>query len=139
MSEPIHVGTFGDPDRYLTADGMLITNEEREALAGKFIMSPRDRVTLIPPNYVYTPSADAFAQGYADVMANSDISAHGGHCGPRWRPLRAWFRLTAWKFKSCPYDYGATGFCERRYVWDRGEWRRLMSERQLRQLEKEVM
>lgn len=72
---------------------------------------------------------------FIDSYANPDLIGHGGHCGPRCRPLRAWFGLSVWKFKGCNRDFGMGGFCERRYVWDQGRWARLLSDRAIQRLE----
>lgn len=151
MIEPIHVPTWGDPDQYLDdkgqlvrADGTLvfakrISDEEREAFAEEFAKNG-DRVMILPDSVSYRnveQTRSGFDQGLANVYDN--LNDHKGRCGPRWRPLRAWFGVTAWKFKGCRTDFGFGGFCERRYVWDRGQWRRLLSERQLTQLEREVL
>ena len=151
MSDLIDVGTWGDPDHYLTPDGRhvradgtpIITKEEATAFAEEFRRTRMGNRLMVLPDSVSYRNAEqtrsGFAQGLTDTLANPDLTTHAGRCGPRWRPLRAWFGLTAWKFKSCMFDWGGTGFCERRYVWDRGQWRRLLSERQLTQLEREVL
>lgn len=128
MSDLIDVGSFGDPDQWLDGKGRLVRSD------GTPVISDED--------------AAGFAKGFAEAMKEGRTVIlpsydHKGRCGPRWRPLRAWFGLTSWTFRQCDANswqkYGYTPRCDRRYVWDRGQWRRLLSERQLEQLEREVL
>lgn len=98
---------------------------------------------ILPGGHVIPDPVDKswespFSAGLIAAYSNSDLIGHDGRCGPVWRPLRAWFGLSVWKFKGCNRDFGMGGFCERRYVWDQGRWVRLLSPRQIAQLEKEL-
>lgn len=90
----------------------------------------QDQMSDFAERFKEAHSKNASPYVLPQALPGGYLIGHEGHCGPRCRPLRR-DALTGWRFKTCRR-------CHRRYVWDQGQWRQMLSERAVQRLEREL-